>query len=306
MNKCITKVFRKMFCESNTLQVKQANTIKNLQIINPNISKLSPIEIKEIENTGASFVLPVSVEQNLVESGITQQFLTSKNMPNSSNTSFMFKYIQKMNLLFDYSEVFRDFFQSIAKDDFNYLNLVAEPFFANHIESQLKKIRHQGFHLELENLRTTFDFAIVDFKLYKNFRINRYKNFEKGDFHEVKSYCNGKFELAKWKEDSSFFDNTKPFILATTMKVTSPMKLSIFNQNLSLKLYGKETNQNVDYLVRFETELSLRELFWVLPNPNKGYRTRQTKITDFNEILSGNSFLNEQINKEILSKRSKI
>jgi hypothetical protein len=73
------------------------------------------------------------------------------------------------------------------------------------------------------------------------------------------------------------------------------MKLSIFNQNLSLKLYGKPSDESVSYLFNIETELGLRDIVGFLPNPNRTSKLRQSRITDINKVLNGNPFINDEI-----------
>lgn len=296
------KLIRKAFCDKTALVKNIPKSLpQNLEHLNPNTKNLTEFEIKDIEKTGASFILPNEECNYLKTSGIIQDFFTNDidNFRKSKPHGIFYKYIGLLNLFFEYNEVFRDFFQSIARDDFNYLNLVCEAYLANHINSQLGKLRRKGFYIELESLRNKQSFEVVDWKLYKNLRINRYKNYEKGG--EIKLHDYGKLlSVATFgSNDISIFDNNKPFILASTMKVTSPMKLSIYNQNLSLKLYGKEEKENVHYLVRFETEMSLGELLSIHPNPNKYSKLRQTKIADINNVLNGNSFINDEIRSQL-------
>ena len=308
----IKRIFKRNFCESaqKVAVLKTPRNIpSNLEHINPNIKDLSEKELNEIKAVGADYVIPRELVNNFLQAGVYQEdnVLTKQQ---GQSRGFLFNYLKRMNMFFDYNEVFRDFFQSLAKNDNNFLNLVAEPYLVKHIVSHLEKLRRKGFFIELESIRNKQEFEVIDVNLYKNLRINRYKNFEneninKMDDLNISSYFGGKYNVARVNNhDTSIFENNKPFILATTMKVTSPMKLSVFNQNLSLKVYGKTEQSNVSYIVRFETEMSPRELFSVAYNPNKKLRTRQTRIADFNEVLNGNPFLNEEIYK--LVEESKI
>lgn len=301
----MNKALRKLFCETS-LQVKKASSglPQTFTHVNPNLATLSERDIKEIEKTGASYVFPEQMTPHLIDSGISHEFISeSKETKITGQKSGLFyTYLKNSTLLFEYNEIIRDFFQSIARDDFHYLNLVCEAYLAQHITNQLEVIRKKGFFIELESIRNKQDIELVDWKFYKNLRINRFKNYEKGGDIVLKNYTN-KFTVAKiGKEDTSYFENNKPFILATTLKVTTPMKLSIFNQNLSLKLYGKPENDNVSYLFNMETELGFRDLIGFLPNPNRTSKLRQSRITDINKVLGGNPFKNEEIKKKYESR----
>lgn len=294
----IKKTLKKLFTETS-LPIK--STISNSDFLssavskNPNISKLTESEIKSIEKIGASFVLPNEFVQTLSDSGLNQNNINETETHTEYKKGLMHYYLRNMNLLNDYSDIFREFFQSVARDDFNYLNLTCEPFLCQTFDAKLKPLKLKGYKVELENIKINQSFELQDWRLYKNLRINRFKNFLQSDQMSFKSY--GKLDIFKFgSKDITIFDNNKPFILSTLMKVTTPMKLNVYNENLSLKLYGNEKNTNVSYLVKFETELSLAELFnGFVKNPNRGDRKRQTRITDFNNIMKGNPFNNPEI-----------
>lgn len=292
----IKKTFKKLFSESN-LPIKStlnSDFLSSSILKNPNISKLSENEIKSIEKIGGSFVLPNEYVQILTESGLSQDNLNTNELVQNKK-GLMYYYLRNMNLLNDYSDIFREFFQSVARDDFNYLNLTCEPFFCQTFEAKIKPLRLKGYKIELEKLKINQTFELQDWRLYKNLRINRFKNFLQSDEMSFNSYL--KLDVFKFgSKDITIFDNNKPFILSTLMKVTTPMKLNIYNENLSLKLYGNDSNTNVSYMVKFETELSFSELFnGLVKNVNRGERKRQTRITDFNNILKGNPFNNPEI-----------
>ena len=147
----------------------------------------------------------------------------------------MHYYLRNMNLLNDYSDIFREFFQSVARDDFNYLNLTCEPFLCQTFDAKLKPLKLKGYKVELENIKINQSFELQDWRLYKNLRINRFKNFLQSDQMSFKSY--GKLDIFKFgSKDITIFDNNKPFILSTLMKVTTPIKLNVYNENLPFKL----------------------------------------------------------------------
>jgi len=220
----------------------------------------------------------------------------SIDLNNNSSAGWKKTYLQNMLLLQDYNSIFRDFLQSCCLADPDGLNLTCENRFRDYISINLRSILNRGYNLELESLKILQEYKVLRVELYKNLNINRdeNKNFSQ---YEFKSHSTplGPLVVAYEKgNDHSFATDNKPYILATTMYLRTPMKVGIFNQNLKRKLHGSEEKEWIDYVVRFETKLSLSELFWVLPTQNKPKRLRSTKITDLNNVLRGNPFFLEK------------
>lgn len=96
------------------------------------------------------------------------------------------------------------------------------------------------------------------------------------------------------KEDTrSFLDhldsNHKPYVVAATLLIESPMKLFVQNQNFSSVLFGSKDAETVKNVVRMECQVRWVDLFKLLPAANKpdfGW-----KITDFNNVLNENPYL---------------
>jgi len=81
----------------------------------------------------------------------------------------------------------------------------------------------------------------------------------------------------------------KPYIVAATVLVESPMKLFVQNQNFSSVLFGSTDEELVKNVVRIETQVRWLDLFKILDlnnKPNFGW-----KITDFNNVLNENPYL---------------
>jgi hypothetical protein len=172
------------------------------------------------------------------------------------------------------------------------LKLTCENRLKNYITSNLKNIMSKGYNIELESLKILQDYKVLKVELFKNLKINRDENKPLSQYEiKVRPTPLGNLAIANEKgNDHSFANNDKPFILATTMHVKSPMKVGIFSQNLKRKLYGGPEKDHIDYVIRFETQLSLSELFWVLPTQNKPKRLRSTRITDLNNVMRGNPY----------------
>lgn len=81
-------------------------------------------------------------------------------------------------------------------------------------------------------------------------------------------------------------DDYKPYKVAITALIESPMKLFVQNQNYSKILLGNDNQETTKNVVRFETNLKWHEIFDVLPTWNKA--PRYWKITDYNNLMNEN------------------
>ncbi len=243
---------------------------------------LSPENLKEIETVGFSFT---DKNPTFDLNKITQ----------AASKGYFHQYLKNLLLLTDYNHCFRTFLQAIAMQKAEGLELVSEPRLNMYLLSNLHLIRTKGFNVEFSDLRILQDFKVLRVELYKNLSIDRFENqsYEKYTFATYPTPIGRCKSATLMGEEKSYFHNNFPYTLATTMHVRSPMKLQIFNQNLSKKLHGGENKEVLDYVVRFETKMNINDFAWVLPTQNKPKRVRQTKITDFNNVLRGNPYFPE-------------
>lgn len=335
---------KKLFCNSSSIKTN----LVSLNDINKEASEIEKKERYELERTGSDLSIPNNLIKTISKSAVFKNanidylkdsdFLT-KAYKNSSNSKIFLKYLNKLNLIKEYSGIFREFFQSLAKNDENYLDLVAEPRLVDFINKNLNDLRKKGYIIELESLKIENSICeVLDWKIYKNLRIrrednptslNEYKsnmeiynqnlnsnknaeisnrgyieyskkavykkdNQENSDVPaamKFDKYFRNKLIIGRYiNEDKSVFDNNKPIILSSVVKIKTPMKLVIYNQNFSKKIFGKSDEEEMEYIVKFETELSYSQLFSVFSTANKISKTRQSRIVDFNNVLNGNPF----------------
>lgn len=78
----------------------------------------------------------------------------------------------------------------------------------------------------------------------------------------------------------------KPFCIAVTCLIESPMKMFVQNQNYSEILFGSDDKELVKNVVRFEANVKWSDLLKVLPVNNKP--SLKWKITDFNNLMNEN------------------
>lgn len=216
------------------------------------------------------------------------------NFTTKGMTNWRLNYLKNMRLLEDYDNIFREFLQNCARFDTYGIDLNCEPRLAEMIKIKLRELKKFSFNLEVNTIKIRQSYKILRMEIFKNINIDRSLN---TDFDQ-KSFSNfnmglGNMVVANQKgEDYSLAQNQKPFVLACTMLVQSPMRLAIFNQNLS-KEFKLRDEEVLDYVVRFETEMNYSDFTWILPTQNKPSRMKFTKITDFNNVLRGNPYFLE-------------
>jgi len=245
---------------------------------------LTPEKLKKIEKAGFNF------RDNNPSFDITM-------LDMNASKGWVYQYLKNMLLLNDYDNIFRSFLQAIAQDRKDGMELVTEPRLCDYIYSNVRELRIKGYNLEFQDLKIIQDYSVLRVEIYKNLHVDRYKNKDLSSYSFSDVYTPlGNCRVATLLgEDISYFHNDRPYILATTMRVKTPMKLQVFNQNLSKKLHGGENGEVQDYVVRFESQLNLNDFAWILPTQNKPKRLRQTKIADFNNVLRGNPYFVEKI-----------
>jgi len=84
----------------------------------------------------------------------------------------------------------------------------------------------------------------------------------------------------------------RPYVVAVTALVESPMKLYVQNQNYSKVLFGSTDEEQVKNVVRFEANLRWTDFFRMMPTENK--RPQQWKITDFNNLMNENPLFDQE------------
>ena len=87
--------------------------------------------------------------------------------------------------------------------------------------------------------------------------------------------------------------NHRPYLVALTCVVESPMKLFVYNQNHSSVLFGSQDQESIKNVVRFEANLRWFDFMNLLPVNNKK-AVGNWKITDFNNVLNENVLFEDQ------------
>ena len=83
-------------------------------------------------------------------------------------------------------------------------------------------------------------------------------------------------------------DDLKPYVVAVTCAIESPMKMYVQNQNYSKIQFGSDDRELVTNVVRFESNIAWYDMLNVLPVNNKP--TLKWRITDFNDLMKTNAY----------------
>lgn len=86
----------------------------------------------------------------------------------------------------------------------------------------------------------------------------------------------------------NFEPNHRPYVIAVTALIESPMKMYVQNQNYSKILFGSDDKELVKNVVRFEANVTYWDLLKMLPVNNKP--SMKWKITDFNNLMNENPY----------------
>jgi hypothetical protein len=287
--------------EENTL-LKVSRNLDELILKNSNHTKE---EIAVSQKLGADLYLNQEKLQVIENSGFYFNELDNKlNFKSIGSKNWRYKYLENMCLIEEYDDLFREFLQNCAKCDTFGIDLNCEPRLAEMIKIKLRELKKFSFNLEVNTIKIRQNHKLLRMEILKNINIDRSQNedFSRLSFSKVNTGLANMVVANQKGEDYSFAQKQKPFILACTMLVQSPMRLAIFNQNLS-KEFKLRDEDVLDYVVRFETQMTYSDFTWILPTQNKPSRLKFTKITDFNNILRGNPYFLESFDLENSEKR---
>ena len=157
----------------------------------------------------------------------------------------------------------------------------------------MRRIHFHGLDIELANLTVEQPrIKVLKVELSHGLSIDRAANQPAGAYTVTKSRLLGASQTvyAPKNDTRSFLDhldyNHKPYVLAATLLIESPMKLYVQNQNFSSVLFGSTDEELVKNVVRVETQVRWLDLFKNLSVSNKAQFG--WKITDFNNVLNEN------------------
>ncbi len=154
--------------------------------------------------------------------------------------------------------------------------------------------------MEMANLTVQPKIRVLKAEVYNGLNIERKENMPLNHYIVKKStFMGAPFTtyVPKPQYDTrSILDHIdsdhKPYLVALTLLVESPMKLYVENQDHSAALFGSNDEETVKNVVRVETKMKWHDFYKILPVGNKP--SHDWKITDFNNALNENPYFTNQ------------
>jgi len=207
--------------------------------------------------------------------------------------SFWGMYAHTCGAFDEFNNLFREFHQSCALHDGIGIEKICEGKLAQAVNQSLDRIHFHGLDIEMANLTVEQpSIEVLKVEITHGLSIERLNNGAGDDWNKTESSLLGaKCTYYTPKNDQrDLIDgidaNHKPYGVAITTLIQSPMKLYVQNQNYSKILLGNDNDEMTKNVVRFETNLTWHDLLDVLPTQNKP--PKYWKITDYNNLMNEN------------------
>ena len=200
-------------------------------------------------------------------------------------------YAKNSGAFAEFNILFREFHQYCAIPDAKGIEKVCEARLAQSVNESLDRIHFHGLDVEMANL-TIEQPSIQVLKVEVTHGLNRDRasNGNGDDWVETKSTLMGApctyYTPANDTRDliDGIDPDHRPYCVAITTLIESPMKLFVQNQNYSKILLGNDNQDMAKNVVRFETNLKWTELLDIIPTINKP--PREWRITDYNNLMN--------------------
>jgi hypothetical protein len=157
----------------------------------------------------------------------------------------------------------------------------------------LDRIHFHGLDIEMANLTVEQpSIKVIKVEVSRGVSIERAHNMPRDAYNVTNTSLMGaKCDYYAPKNGSQSVldcleEDHRPYLVAVTTVIESPMKLYVQNQNYSKILFGSDDGETVKNVVRFEANMGWTDFFRVLPVDNK--RPLPWKITDFNNLMNEN------------------
>lgn len=195
----------------------------------------------------------------------------------------------------DFNNLFREFHQFCALPEQKGINRICEPRLAEAVNKSVERIHFHGLDVEMANLTVHQpSIKLIKCEISHGISVDRDANGQQSDWNVSESSLMGA-PLTYYipaNDNRSVFDNfesgKKPYCIAITALIESPMKLYVQNQNYSEVLFGSNDRDHVKNVVKFEANVYWTDLMRLLPVNNK--KSMNWKITDFNNLMNENPY----------------
>ena len=215
----------------------------------------------------------------------------AKHRPLGEN-SFWSKFIVNTRAVDEFNILYRKFHQACAMHDPQGIDVTCEGRLAHSVNESLDRIHFHGLDIEMANLTVEQDIKVLKVEIAHGLNLERDSNGSAEDYTTSQSSVLGASTTyyTPVNDERSFLDfldeEHKPYCVAVTALVESPMKLYVQNQNYSSILFGNDDQEKVKNIVRFEANLRWTDLLDMLPTDNKP--EKRWKITDWNNLMNEN------------------
>lgn len=216
---------------------------------------------------------------------------------NRGVSAFWKMYTDNSGCKHKFNELFREFHQSCARNDTVGIKHVCEGRLAQAVNESMDRIHFHGLDLEMANLTAEPNIRVLKVEVNHGLNVDRSQNGNAEDWAIAESsiqgaQCNYYTPVPDNRSMlDSIEDSRKPYVVAVTCLIESPMKLFVYNQNCSKILLGSDNQEMVKNVVRFEANLAWNELLDVMPTQMKP--PKEWIITDYNNLMNENPFFRQ-------------
>lgn len=173
------------------------------------------------------------------------------------------------------------------------ISKVCEGRLAQAVNQSVQRIHFHGLDVEMANLTVEQpSIKVLKVEINHGLNVERSQNGPQNDYNVIKSSFLGAPTnyYVPAADNRDWLDNLetgrRPYCIAVTVLIVSPMKMFVQNQNYSKILFGSNDSELVKNVVRFEANVKWTDLLKVLPVDNKP--SLKWKITDFNNLMNEN------------------
>ena len=173
--------------------------------------------------------------------------------------SFWHKFVFN-NAHYEINKLFREFHQACALPDYLWLDQICEGKLSNYVKESVRRIHFHGLDIEMANLTVEQPkIKLLKVEVSHGISLERGSNQPASEYEITKNSIMGAPQTVYVpKNDKRHFldhldSNHRPYVVAATVMIESPMKLFVKNQNHSAVLFGSNDEEQVKNVVRFET-----------------------------------------------------
>ena len=202
-------------------------------------------------------------------------------------------FMEHSRAIVEFNILFREFHQFCALPDEKGIERICEGRLAQAVNQSVERIQFHGLDIEMANLTVEQpSIKVLKVEVNHGVSLERDANGPKEAWNITESSILGApakyYTPADDKRDfmDGLDEDHRPYNVAFTCLIESPMKMYVQNQNYSKILFGSDDQETVKNIVRFEANLKWTDLLSVMPVNNK--KAKNWKITDWNNIMNEN------------------